>query len=173
MPYLGLIPFLQVAKDPDMYKAHLCQCPIPGSYHFYTMKKMVAKMMMAVCQCPIPGSYHFYGPPSKPLQNAVFPATILGGISQNILIINVFSAKNGMLTIYSYLSAFILSHLLLKNNPKFVCRNLHSIEIDKGNQDRQSGLTESQGYRCHSPKERSRAASGFPCRVSWISISSF
>ena len=143
-----------------------------GLYHLYIGEIWYCDMPKE-CQCPIPGSYHFYGPPSKPLQNAVFPATILGGISQNILIIKVFSAKNGMLTIYSYLSAFILSHLLLKNNPKFVCRNLHSIEIDKGNQDRQSGLTESQGYRCHSPKERSRAASGFPCRVSWISISSF
>ena len=37
----------------------MCQCPIPGSLHFYS-HYLFRAAKIGLCQCPIPGSLHFY-----------------------------------------------------------------------------------------------------------------
>ena len=103
----------------------MLQCPVSGSFHFYTVPEHDHRYGTEEFQCPTSGSFHFYMPrvlrpwqedlvsmpyiglipflriPSHTSIKSAFPDTSLGGISQNILKIKDYPPKNGMFTICS------------------------------------------------------------------------
>ena len=59
MPYIRLLPFLQMAETKTSIRQIVCQCPTSGFSHFYwTQWKQPQPVML--CQCPTSGFSHFY-----------------------------------------------------------------------------------------------------------------
>ena len=61
MPYLELLPFLQVTMYKIEMLSNRCQCPISSYSHFYAAPKPKKKNKQEGCQCPISSYSHFYG----------------------------------------------------------------------------------------------------------------
>ena len=60
MPCLGLSPFLPDILGGVLGGAAMCQCPVSGYPHFYTLAEEELYNGTLVCQCPVSGYPHFY-----------------------------------------------------------------------------------------------------------------
>ena len=60
MPYIRLLPFLQMAETKTSIRQIVCQCPTSGFSHFYISGNSMLRGNDTVCQCPTSGFSHFY-----------------------------------------------------------------------------------------------------------------
>ena len=58
-PITGLFHFYSVLEGEDFVIWDGCQCPITGLFHFYG-EFCIWDSIYALCQCPITGLFHFY-----------------------------------------------------------------------------------------------------------------
>ena len=58
MPFIGLLPFLHLAKAAASLMMDACQCPLSGFLHFYVVRTSVAGQRYGLCQCPLSGFLH-------------------------------------------------------------------------------------------------------------------